>query len=47
MHRTKVYPLKDVAGVAIANRYLVAMEEAANGDYQDFVLVLSNAKPAN
>ena len=47
VHRTKVYPLKDSAGVAIANRYLVTMEEAANGDYQDFVFVLSNAKPAN
>jgi hypothetical protein len=41
-HRTKVYPLKDANGVAIPNSYLLAVEEAGNGDYQDYVLVLSN-----
>jgi hypothetical protein len=45
-HRTKVYPLKDAAGVAIPNSYLLAIEEAANGDYQDYVMVLGNAKVA-
>jgi hypothetical protein len=45
-HRTKVYPLKDATGVSIANSYLLAIEEAANGDYQDYVMVLGNAKVA-
>jgi hypothetical protein len=41
-HRFKSYPLKDAAGTAIAHSYLVAVEEAGNGDYQDYVFVLSN-----
>ena len=45
-HRTKVYPLKNAAGVSVANSYLLAIEEAANGDYQDYVMVLGNAKVA-
>jgi hypothetical protein len=47
VHRTKVYPLKDAAGVVIVGSYLLAVEEAGNGDYQDYVFVLSNAAPAN
>jgi hypothetical protein len=43
-HRTKVYPLKDATGALVANTYLVAVEEAGNGDYQDYVFVLSNVK---
>jgi hypothetical protein len=42
VHRFKSYPLKDATGAAIANSYLVAVEEAGNGDYQDYVFVLSN-----
>jgi hypothetical protein len=45
-HRTKVYPLKDATGTAIPGSYLLAVEEAGNGDYQDYVFVLSNVKPA-
>lgn len=45
-HRTKAYPLKNAAGVSVANSYLLAIEEAANGDYQDYVMVLGNAKVA-
>ncbi len=41
----RTYPLKDRAGVAIANAYLVCFEEAANGDYQDYVFTLSNVTP--
>jgi hypothetical protein len=47
VHRTKVYPLKDAAGVAVSGSYLLAVEEAGNGDYQDYVFVLSNVVPAN
>ncbi len=45
-HRTKVYPLKDVTGTLVANSFLIAVEEAGNGDYQDYVFVLGNAKVA-
>ena len=36
-HRFKSYPLKD-----IAHAYLIAIEEAGNGDYQDYVFLISN-----
>jgi len=42
VHRFKSYPLKDATGAPIANSYLVAVEEAGNGDYQDYVFVLEN-----
>lgn len=45
VHRTKVYPLKDASG-PIPNAFLLAVEEAANGDYQDYVFVLGNATVA-
>jgi len=44
-HAVRTYPLKDRAGVAIADSYLVCFEEAANGDYQDYVFTLSNVVP--
>jgi hypothetical protein len=44
-HAVRTYPLKDRAGKAIANAYLVCFEEAANGDYQDYVFTLSNVTP--
>lgn len=44
-HAVRTYPLKDRAGVAVANAYLVCFEEAANGDYQDYVFTLSNVTP--
>ena len=45
-HAVRTYPLKDRAGAAISNAYLVCFEEAANGDYQDYVFTLRNVKPA-
>jgi hypothetical protein len=45
-HAVRTYPLKDRAGAAIPNAYLVCFEEAANGDYQDYVFTISNVKPA-
>ncbi len=44
-HAVRTYPLKDRAGAAVANAYLVCFEEAANGDYQDYVFTLSNVAP--
>ena len=45
-HRTKVYPLKDATGTAVPNSFLLAVEEAGNGDYQDYIFILGNAKAA-
>lgn len=45
-HRIKSYPLKDAAGANIAQQYLIAVEEAGNGDYQDYVFVLGNVNAA-
>jgi hypothetical protein len=44
-HRVRTYPLKDRAGRLVPHSYLVCFEEAKNGDYQDFVFVVSNIKP--
>lgn len=45
-HAARIYPLKDRNGNAVVNSYLLAFEPAANGDYQDYVFVISNVKPA-
>ncbi|WP_019586564.1 NPCBM/NEW2 domain-containing protein [Deinococcus apachensis] len=44
-HAARIYPLKNRAGQPLANTYLVAFEPAVNGDYQDYVFVVSNVKP--
>jgi hypothetical protein len=46
VHRFKSYPLKDANGASLAQKYLVAVEEAGNGDYQDYVFVLGNVSAA-
>jgi hypothetical protein len=46
VHRFKAYPLKDATGTVVAGSFLLAVEEAENGDYQDYVFVLGNAKIA-
>lgn len=46
-HALRVFPLADRAGQAVADSYLVALEEAANGDYQDAVFVLQNVRPSS
>ncbi len=45
-HAARVYPLKDREGQSLANAYLVAFEDASNGDYQDYVFVVTNVEPA-
>jgi hypothetical protein len=45
IHAVRTYPLKNRAGMPIPNSYLLCMEEAANGDYQDYVFQLSNVVP--
>jgi hypothetical protein len=44
-HAMRIYPLIDKGGVAVPNSYLVCMEEAANGDYNDYVFIVRNIKP--
>ena len=44
-HRTRIYPVKNRQGVLVPNSYLVTYEDATNGDYQDYVYVLTNVKP--
>ncbi len=44
-HAMRVYPLKDRQGVLVPNSYLVGLEEASNGDYQDVLFVLTNVVP--
>ena len=45
-HAVRTYPVKNRAGAPIADAYLVCMEPASNGDYQDYVFLLTNVKPA-
>jgi hypothetical protein len=45
-HRIRSFALRDAADALIPGSFLVGGEEAANGDYQDYVFVLTNAKPA-
>jgi hypothetical protein len=46
VHRVKAYPLKDATGTVIPRSYMIAVEEAANGDYQDYVFVLGDVEVA-
>ena len=44
-HATRIYPVKDKAGKLLENTYLLCMEEALNGDYNDYVFIVKNIKP--
>jgi hypothetical protein len=46
VHRIKSYPLTDSTGTPVPNMYMVAVEEAGNGDYQDYVFTLGNVTVA-
>jgi hypothetical protein len=45
-HRIRSWTLRDAQGTVLPGSYLVGGEEAANADYQDYVFVLTNVKPA-
>lgn len=45
-HAVRVYRLRDRSGTLVTNSYLICFEDAANGDYQDYVFILSNVTPA-
>jgi len=44
-HAKRVYAAKDAGGKTIPNNYLVCFEDAANGDYNDYVFLLKNVTP--
>jgi hypothetical protein len=44
-HRVKAFTLKTASG-PVPNSYMLGCEEAGNGDYQDYVLLLTNVKPS-
>lgn len=43
-HAIRIYPVRSKEG-NLPDTYLVCMEEAANGDYNDYVFLVSNIKP--
>lgn len=44
-HAMRIYPLRNKKGSILENSYLICMEEAANGDYNDYVFIVNNVKP--
>jgi hypothetical protein len=45
-HAMRIYPVHSKEGRLVSNTFLVCMEEAANGDYNDYVFLVRNIKPA-
>ncbi|WP_324650059.1 PA14 domain-containing protein, partial [Georgenia sp. H159] len=45
-HRARIYPASDRDGTPIRNAYIVAFEDASNGDYQDYVFLVTGVRPA-
>ncbi len=45
-HRVRAFTLHDAQGAVVPGSFLIGGEEAKNGDYQDYVFVLTNAKPS-
>ncbi|MDX1995132.1 MAG: malectin domain-containing carbohydrate-binding protein [bacterium] len=45
IHAVRVYPLRNRSNQPIPNTYLVCFEDASNGDYQDYVFLVSNVVP--
>ena len=45
-HAVRVYPYKTPSGQVVPNAYVVAMEQGADNDFQDAVLLIQNVMPA-
>jgi hypothetical protein len=45
-HRVRAFSLRDAQGTVVPGSFLIGGEEAKNGDYQDYVFVLTNVKPS-
>jgi hypothetical protein len=46
LHRVRAFTLHDTQGAVVPGSFLIGGEEAKNGDYQDYVFVLTNVKPS-
>ncbi len=44
-HAVRTYPARNRSGAALPNTYLVAFEDAQNGDYQDYVFLVTGVAP--
>jgi len=44
-HKMRFFPFRKASGKTVPNTYVVTMEEATNGDFQDAVLVIENVMP--
>ena len=45
-HRVRAFSLRDAQGSVVPGSFLIGGEEAKNGDYQDYVFVLTNVEPS-
>ncbi len=45
-HALRVYPMVDRDGVRVPNAFLIGLEEAKNGDYQDALFTIRNVRVA-
>jgi hypothetical protein len=45
-HRVRAFTLRDSQGAVVPGSFLIGGEEAKNGDYQDYVFLLTNVKPS-
>ncbi|NJL13329.1 MAG: choice-of-anchor D domain-containing protein [Microscillaceae bacterium] len=46
VRRARVFPLKDRQGNLVPDSYIMGFEEASNGDYNDYIFIVSNVEPA-
>ncbi|WP_168797498.1 PKD domain-containing protein [Neolewinella litorea] len=44
-HRARSYPVLNRDGIPVPNQYVVCIDEDGDGDYQDYVFMLSNVQP--
>ncbi len=42
----RMFPARDRSGTLMPNSYIITYEDAANGDYQDYVFLVENIMPA-
>jgi hypothetical protein len=46
-HAMRIYPVSARDGAPVSGTYLVCIEEAQNGDYNDYVFLISNVTPVD
>jgi hypothetical protein len=45
VHAMRIYRARDASGKSVAHTYLLCVEEAKNGDYNDYVFLVKNIAP--